>query len=153
MYSRQQSSQLRQTFWTRFGQYMSPVLSAEGEKINWINYKTGEKHIHLKMDAQQQSASIGLFMSHKDPELQQLYYELLHKGKELLSGSTEFIWQWQLHRFDDDGQLTSGVFDEIAGVSILRQEDWPQLISFLKPRLIDLDAFWSQVKYGFEALR
>lgn len=51
MYTREQISQLRQEFWTTFGQYMSPVLSAEGGKINWLNYKTGIKHLHFKMDA------------------------------------------------------------------------------------------------------
>ena len=51
MYSKSEASQLKQEFWTSFGQYMSPVLSAEGEKLNWINYKTGEKDIFFKMKA------------------------------------------------------------------------------------------------------
>ena len=50
MFSRQEASQLRKEFWTAFGTYMKPVPSAEGEKVNWLNYKTGEKDVFFKMD-------------------------------------------------------------------------------------------------------
>jgi len=40
MFKRQEASRLREEFWTTFGRYMRPVLSTEGIKINWINYKT-----------------------------------------------------------------------------------------------------------------
>jgi hypothetical protein len=48
MYSKDQASQLKQEFWTAFGQYMGPVLSAEGLRTNWINYKTGVKIFTLE---------------------------------------------------------------------------------------------------------
>ena len=32
MFSKQEASQLRKEFWTAFGQYMKPVLSADGGK-------------------------------------------------------------------------------------------------------------------------
>jgi hypothetical protein len=40
MYPRNEAAQLKKEFWTVFGQYMAPVLSSEGEKISWGNYKT-----------------------------------------------------------------------------------------------------------------
>jgi len=43
MFSRKELAQSRKEFWMIFGQYMSPVLSSEDEKINWINYKSGVK--------------------------------------------------------------------------------------------------------------
>ena len=39
MYSRQEASQLRKNFWTSFGQYMRPLPNADGERVNWLNYK------------------------------------------------------------------------------------------------------------------
>ena len=41
MYSKQELSRIREEFWTSFGRYMQPILSADGEKVNWVNYKTG----------------------------------------------------------------------------------------------------------------
>jgi len=56
MFSKKEASQLRKKFWMIFGQYMSPVLSSEGEKINWINYKTGVKGLQFKMNVVQDTA-------------------------------------------------------------------------------------------------
>ncbi|HEU4633358.1 MAG TPA: DUF4268 domain-containing protein [Flavisolibacter sp.] len=153
MYSRQEASQLRQEFWTSFGQYMAPVFSAEGEKINWINYKTGEKDIFFKMHADNKKASIGIELGHKDPGIQQLYFEQFAELRKILENALEEEWTWQLHTHDTNGKLISRIFTENGGVSIFKKEDWPSLISFFKPRIIALDEFWSSVKYGFEALR
>jgi hypothetical protein len=37
---------------------MKPVPSASGQPVNWINYKTGIRNIHFKMDADNTSAVI-----------------------------------------------------------------------------------------------
>jgi hypothetical protein len=153
MYSRQEASRLKEEFWTSFGQYMSPVLSAEGEKVNWINYKTGEKDIFFKMKADNKTASIAIELTQKDPGIQQLYFEQFEELKKILEDRLKEKWAWQLHVPDENGRLVSRIFTEKKEVSIFKKEDWPSLISFFKPRMIALDEFWSSAKYGFEALR
>jgi hypothetical protein len=153
MYSRQQASQLRQQFWTTFGQYMTPVLSAEGEKINWINYKTGEKDIYFKMQADNKAASIAIEITHKDAGIQQLYFEQFAELKKIIENLIEEEWIWRLHTINEKGKLISRIYKEINNVNVFKKEEWPLLISFFKPRIIALDEFWSSAKYGFEALR
>lgn len=153
MYSKQQASQLRHEFWTSFGQYMSPISSAEGEKINWINYKTGEKNIAFKMHADNKRASIAIELSHKDKEIQQIYFEQFLQFKNRFTETMMEEWNWQLNVFGDDGKLVSRIYKEKTGVNIFQKTDWPELISFFKPRIIALDEFWSNVKYVFESLR
>lgn len=153
MYSRQEASQLRQEFWTTFGQYMSPILSADGEKINWLNYKTGEKNISFRMHADNKKASIAIELTHKDKEIQQIYFEQFIQLKTLFEDVLKEDWHWQLHSFDEQGKMISNIYKEKAGVSIFQKKDWPQLISFFKPRIIALDEFWSSVKHTFESLR
>ncbi|HEX8331716.1 MAG TPA: DUF4268 domain-containing protein [Segetibacter sp.] len=153
MYSKQEAAQLKQEFWTTFGRYMTPVQSAEGLKVNWINYKTGEKYVHFKMQADTKIASIAIEISHPDKGIQQLYFEQLQQMKKMLSGSLNEEWRWQLHTTDELGRTISRVYKEFKPVNIFNKEDWPQLISFFKPRIIALDDFWSSAKYGFEALR
>jgi hypothetical protein len=153
MYTRAEASQLRHAFWTAFGQYMAPQLSAEGERVNWINYKTGEKGIFFKMEADTKRASIGIELTHTDPELQQLYFEQFVQFQSLLHGHAGENWNWQLHNRNELGKTVSRIFTEYAGVNVMERNDWPKLISFFKPRLIALDAFWCDVKYAFEALR
>ncbi|QXV64536.1 DUF4268 domain-containing protein [Mucilaginibacter sp. 21P] len=150
MYSKEQASQLRQAFWTAFGQYMSPILSAEGLRANWVNYKTGAKHIYFRMQADNKSASISIDITHPDIELQELYYEQLDSYKAILHGTLGEDWNWQLHDVDEYGKTVSRIFKELSPTSIYQQENWPELISFFKPRIIALDDFWSDVKYAFE---
>jgi hypothetical protein len=152
VYSKQEASQLRQEFWKTFGQYMSPVLSSEGEKVNWVNYKTGEKNIVVRATAANKSAEIALELNHPDPLIQQIYFEHLEKLKQVFEETVGEGWTWSLH-VEEEGKVFSKVFTTLEGVSIFRKEDWPALISFFKPRLIALDEFWNMVKHTFEHIR
>lgn len=153
MFSKQEASQLRKEFWTAFGQYMKPIPSADGEAVSWINYKTGEKDIFFKMEAGNKSAHIAIEIAHPDLDIQQLYYEQFLELKSLLYASLNEEWTWQLHSTDEYGKVTSRIFKELPGKSVLNKEHWSALISFFKPRIIALDDFWSSARYGFEALR
>lgn len=153
MYSRQEASQLRQAFWTTFGQYMAPQPSAEGARTNWVNYKTGEKHLTFTLEAGSKGALIGITLSHPDAGIRELYYEQLEQLKALLHGTLGEAWTWSALDQDEHGRPVSRVYTELPGVSVFRQEDWPALIQFFKPRIIALDEFWTGAKYQFEALR
>ncbi|MFC7667142.1 hypothetical protein ACFQT0_06705 [Hymenobacter humi] len=41
----------------------------------------------------------------------------------------------------------------LSPVNLFSRDDWPALISFFKPRIIALDAFWADAQYTFEALK
>lgn len=153
MYSRQEVSQLKKEFWTAFGQYMTPVLSAEGEKISWINYKTGEKGISFRMDADNKKAMVAIELNHSDAGIQQLYFEQFLQLKKIFEATAGTNWNWQLLTTDEWGKTVSRISRELTPVSILKKEDWPTLISFFKAGILSLDEFWSNVKYSFEALR
>lgn len=153
MYSKQEASQLRQEFWTVFGQYMLPVLSSEGMKISWTNYKTGEKNIYFRMNADNKTASVAIELTHKDKDLQELYFEQFLQLKTLLHNTLNEEWEWRKFIYDDHGNIISRIYTEIKNVNIFNKNDWPQLISFFKKNMIALDEFWNNVKAIFEALR
>ncbi len=153
MYKRAEISQVRQAFWTTFGQYMAPLQSAEGERINWVNYKTGKKGVFFKMEAGIHSAYIGIELHHTDTGMQQLYFEQFEQLMPLLYQHLNEGWNWQQQAQTETGQTISRIFTEQPGVNIMNRNNWPGLISFFKPRLMALDAFWSEVKYAFEAIR
>ena len=151
MYSREQASRIKHEFWTTFGRYMSPVPSASGNKINWVNYHTRVKDIYFRMDADSKSAMISISIEHRDKAIQQLYFEQLAQFKTLLHQELQEEWQWQLHTHVRD-RLISRVFKKLPNVSVFEKNDWPALISFFKPRLIALDRFWEDARFSFEAL-
>ncbi len=150
MYSKDQASQLKQAFWTAFGQYIAPHLSADQEKVNWINYRTGVKHISFKMQADQKGASVAIEISHPDKEIKELIFEQFKEFKNILEFQLGETWTWELSEVNEYGKEISRIYTSLPGASVYKKEDWASLISFLKPRIISLDEFWSTAKYSFE---
>lgn len=149
MYSKEQASKLKAQFWTNFGQYMKPIPGASRLPVNWINYKTGIRNIHFKMDADNTKAFIAVEISHQQQEERLRYYNQFLSLKNLLTSTTTFNWQWN-ETLQTDHKTISSISLQLGGVNILDQADWPAIISFLKPRIIALDTFWDLVKEGFE---
>ena len=141
---------MNQAFWTALGQYMSPVLNADGEKINWINYKTGEKNIRFAMQADQKNATISIELSHKDAAQQNEYFEKFIQLKKRLEEATGEQWQWQPPAAGEYGKTISTIYTTLQKVSVFNKADWPLIISFFKTRIIALDKFWSENKVAFE---
>ncbi|PSR12486.1 MAG: DUF4268 domain-containing protein [Bacteroidetes bacterium] len=152
MYSKEEVTQLRKAFWTTFGQYLRPIPGSEGEKVNWINYRTGFKGMNFRMDANKQEAYIGIVFSQPNPDLRILFFEQLLELRSVLHGELGEEWIWEQAARNDQGQPISQVYQILPAVSIFQKADWPQLISFFKPRIIALDEFWSTAKYHFEPL-
>lgn len=128
---------------------MQPVLSAEGAKINWVNYKTGAKNIYFRMQAAK-GAEISIELSHNDEEARLDHYNRLLQLRSVFQRHINEQWVWEEAMADEHGRIISRICTGLAGVNIFNKADWPALISFFKPRLIALDAFWSEVKHEFE---
>lgn len=152
MYSREEAAQLRQQFWIAFGKYMKPIPSAEGMPINWVNYKTGVKHVFFRMNAEQRLAAIAIELTHPDETIRLLFFEQLLSFKAMFTDALQEQWDWQANAQNAYGAPLSQIVCSLGGVSVYNQADWPVLISFLKARIIALDEFWSGVKPIFEAL-
>lgn len=153
MYTKQEATQLRKEFWTTFGQYMKPVPTEDCAKINWINYKTGEKHIRFTMQSDQHKAIIAIEITHPDADIQQLYTEQFLQLKMLFHTAMKEDWAWDFFTKDAYGNTMSRIYKEMIDISIFNKNNWPQLITFFKERIIGLHEFWSSAQYTFEKLR
>ena len=153
MYTKEEASQLRHSFWTTFGQYISPQLSSEGLRVNWVNYKTGVKYVYFRMEADKKTATIAIEIAHPDAGIRELFFEQFMELKNILHDYLHEEWTWEPHYTDENGRAISRIYVQQSGVSIFNKSDWPALISFFKPRIILLDEFWNDVKYAFDALK
>ena len=84
---------------------------------------------------------------HKEQRLQ--CYNQFLSLKKVLASTTGFNWQWN-EALHTGHKTVSSLSQQLDGVNILNRADWPAIISFLKPRLIAMDAFWELVKDAFE---
>ena len=150
MYNRKQAFVLKQSFWTAFGRYMAPVPAADGTKINWINYKTGVKHLYFRMDVTSSRATIGIVLTNPDRNGQQQDYQKLIPMKTVLEEAVGELWQWEQGISDEHGKAISVIGTVMENVNVFSEDNWPRIISFLKPRIIALDAFWWLAKDLFQ---
>lgn len=153
MFSKEEATRLRQQFWISFGQYMKPVPNAEGLSINWVNYKTGVKNIFFRMDAEQKFASIAMEIAHPDAGIRALLFEQFQEFKLLLENTLNEQWDWQPFATNAFGKQIARIECVLPKVSVYNQQQWPAIIAFLKPRIMALDEFWTDVKPVFEDLK
>jgi hypothetical protein len=150
MNSKQQPALVRQQFWTIFGQYMRPILSASGEKINWVNYKTGIKFIRINLHCASGEALVALELSNPEEAIRHWQFDQLVLFKKQFQQLCGAEWLWQKEVSGQDGKGISTISANIANVHILNQSDWPQMISFFKEKLIALDEFWNAYQFALE---
>lgn len=150
MYTHQEAAAIRQRFWINFGKYMSPVPSSVGEKINWINYRTGVKPVSFKMDAGFDFATIAIEIAHKDPGTIAIYFNQFKSLKKTLEAILEEKWEWYADAVNAGGKSVARISTILEGVNVHNEADWPAIISFLKKRIMGLDEFWNEYKEVFE---
>ena len=126
---------------------MAPIPSANGEKINWINYKTGVPKIQVRLQADISSASMGIYIHTADEHLHAKQWQIFTHLKASLEQSLREKWVWKNAAETQEDASTIGV--AIAGVNVMDESTWPQLISFFKQRLVLFDAFWTEHKELF----
>lgn len=153
MYSREEAKRLKQEFWTAFGQYMRVVPSADSERVNWVNYKTGVKHLHFRMDVDGKNAIVALEMSHPDAGIRELMYEQLVQLRGVWVQQLGDSWAWERDYRDEYGKDFARVAKEMVGVNVHDRNDWPTLISFFKSNMLALDEFWAVARYSFEIFK
>lgn len=153
MYSRAEISQIKEEFWTTFGRYIAPQLSADHEKINWINYHTGIKGLYFRMEADTKSVSISIEIRSKDQDIRTAIYHRFLSLKKVLDDMVSNEWIWEVHSSDPFGKPYSRLYIVKQNVNVLDKSTWPDMITFLKPKITALDQFWSIVKDGFEEFK
>jgi hypothetical protein len=103
MYSKSEAASIKKEFWTSFGAYMKPILNADAQSINWVNYKTGIKNIFFRTDVDNKKAAISIEINHLSTEERIEVFEKLHSMKYTFDEYVFGEWIWLAETFDEDG--------------------------------------------------
>jgi hypothetical protein len=152
MFSKAESAKLRQEFWTTLGRLIKRQLSADGIKINWINYKTGVKDIYFRMHTTPKKASISIEITHSNEGLRALFFEQFEALKTYLHNILGEEWIWDDFYTNDYGVQCSRIYIELEGKNYFIKDDWTDIFAFFKTRLIKLDQFWCDANETFVEL-
>ena len=152
MYNQQEASSLRHKFWISFGRYIAPVPSSTGERINWLNYRTGIKFINFRMDCINRSAYVSIEISGKDVAERALYFNHFNTFRKALEEILGEKWNWEPTARTEHNNLIARIYMALDNVDVYNENEWPRIISFLKQRIIALDKFWNEYKDIFDML-
>jgi len=149
MFSKAESAKLREEFWTTLGRLIKRQPSADGIKINWINYKTGVKDIYFRMQTTPKIASIGIEITHHNAGMRSIFFEQFEALKTYFHNILGEEWIWEECYTNNYGIQCSRIYIELKGKNYFLKDDWSALFEFFKLRLIKLDQFWCDANETF----
>lgn len=151
MYSRDEAKALNERFYTLFGTYMRRhQQQAEGAR-QWLNYRTGVKHIFFRVEATNKGALASIDLQYPDADVRQLFFDQFLEFRKALESHTGPL-HWDNSYVLPNGRTIGRIYQEQAGVNLYREEDWHQIFPFFEKYLLGFDAFWADFREAFIAL-
>lgn len=102
------------------------------------------------MDADNNRAFAAIEIYTADRALQYRYFDLMlslqNRFEEMAGKDFDFSKSY----ISETGKEISRIWIELNGINIFRENQWPDMISFLKKNIISLDRFWTEYKDVFD---
>ena len=151
MWSKEEARNRNIRFYTNFGVYMKKHAGEYGEKIRWVNYRTGVNSIRFKIEAFKNTSRVCIDIVNKDEGVREVFFEQFEEFKTLLSNSMNPL-DWIKEYRIDSGVYITRIFTEINGPSINQESDWGDIYRFFEKNLIALHEFWEISQDVFQDL-
>ncbi len=132
MFSKEESKQIRQEFWTGFGKEYPH---------KWLLYNTKIRELQLKFTFNLKVALVSLDII-DDELIREYYFEKLESLKKILQ--TEYFPEIIFAKDYElpEGKEISRIYVELTDVSIHKEKDWPLVKEFLSGNMILLENFF-----------
>ncbi len=137
MFSKEESKQIRQEFWTNFGKEYPR---------KWLLYNTKIKDVTLKFTFTSKKAQVSVDIEPYDEVIRGYYYDKFISLKNILT--TEYIEDivydksYQL----DNGKIISRLYIEQTQVSVYNKNSWEKAMLFLAQNMEKLEKFFLEYK-------
>ena len=142
MYSREESKNIRQEFWTSFG---------KNYPRRWLLYNTKIKDFSLKFTFTRSLAEVSIDLNSSDDIMRLYYFEKLQSlktilGEEFLPDAT-FAEAYEL----DNSKIISRVYVTRKGANIHNKSDWPLVQAWLAEKMDALERFFLEYRDFIES--
>ncbi len=137
MFSREESKQIRQEFWTSFGKLYPQ---------KWLLYNTKIKDVTLKFTFTTKKAQVSIDIEPNDEVFRTYYYEKIVSLRKILTSeyleNIIYNTEYQL----ENGKIIPRVYVELSDVSIHNKKNWDEVMKFLSVNMIQLETFFLEYK-------
>ena len=147
MISKEELKERNGKFWTNFQKEMRNVRSSDGgRRINWIKYPTEVKDIYLRMETNGKYTRLSLDIQPKDDGVRAILWEQMTELRVVLESAMESPGTWS--EFDQvfAGRTVSRIYWERTDLNFYDDRDLPEILQFLKEKLIAFDSFYQEFK-------
>ncbi|WP_025740162.1 DUF4268 domain-containing protein [Aquimarina pacifica] len=137
MFSKSESKQIRQKFWTSFGKEYPR---------KWLLYNTKIKDVTLKFTFTTKKAQVSIDIEPQDEVIRAYYFEKFVSLKTILTSEyvadVIFDEAYEL----DNGKIISRIYIELPNVSIHKKANWDHTMQFLNDNMARFEAFFLEYK-------
>lgn len=151
MWSKEETKKRRIDFFTNFGIYMKKHIPQCGEKIRWVNYRTGINSIKFKIESSGKYSRVCIDITNKDEGVREVFFEQFEELKKLLSIKMDKL-NWVKKYQIDSGIYITRIYTEINGPSVSQKSEWRDIYRFFEKNLVALHEFWELSKEVFKDL-
>ncbi len=133
MFSKEESKNIREEFWTGFGKAYSR---------KWILYDTKMKELQLKFSFDNRTAKVSMDISSKDELIRAYYFEKISALKTILLNEYLPDATFEEAFLLPEGKTISSIFVELENVNIHNRKDWPNVFEFFYDKMNLMETFF-----------
>lgn len=142
MFSKEELRERKTLFWEGLKKKMQNRRSANGKRVNWINYKTGIKFLFVRLDVNSKRAVFALDLQPKDEGIKEIFWEQLQELKVVLE-SEMGPGDWNDDFEIKYGLSVSRISWTLEDVNMFKEEDTDKIYAFFQEKLIAFDSFYT----------
>lgn len=146
MLSKEERKERNTEFWTTFRTEMRRIPSCDGRSIDWIKYPLNVKDLYLRLEADGNGARVCFDIQPKDDGIRSIIWEQMTELKAVMESEMGAATAWVEFHDTIGGKNISRIYWENPEVNFYRDEDFPEIRSFLKDRLVGFDRFYQEFK-------
>jgi hypothetical protein len=146
MLGREEQKLRNSLFWEGFRNYIKKIPSSNGRRMNWLNYPSDVKGVYIRLQCDHFGARLCMDFQQKDPGIRAILWEQMTELKKLLEEAMKYPTQWDSECVSPEGFAFGRIHWDLEGKSFYKDEDWPEIYSFLCDRLVEFDEFYQEFK-------
>ncbi|HUH50893.1 MAG TPA: DUF4268 domain-containing protein [Flavobacterium sp.] len=133
MYSKEQTRELKNTFWTSF---------SEAYPKKWLLHKTKIKDFSFKFYADNKKIEVMLAIESKDEELKKIYFQKIESLQTLLR--EDYLPEVLLDEFhqQENGKIIAKVWVEKTGIGFHDKNNWSEIFDYFNQKMELFEAFY-----------
>jgi hypothetical protein len=153
MFSKDEEKAIRSAFWGTLTTKAQKHRSSAGKRINWFKYPTGLNDIYIRTEVDKNGCRVCIDLQFKDPGIRELFYEQFLETKTVFENTMISPINWKPNYEHGYGTEVSRISVENTTTNLYRQEDWPEMHTFIVTHLRRLDVYWEDFGELFKTLK